>query len=281
MDTKETINDLITKATNGDNEALETVLLEVNDLVFNLSLRMLGTVDDAKDATQDILIRIMTNLASFRKESSFQTWVYRLATNYLINYKKSMFSKQTLDFDFYANDIKAGYIDNTDDLLMKLSEEELGQELKMSCTNVMLQCLDPQTRCIFILGTMFKVDSKVAGEILDMTPENYRQKLSRARRKMASFLGNYCGLTKTGNCNCNKRVGYAIKEHRINPQKLDFKGLEVLDKDILMSCKEAMEEIDELSATFEKFPHYKSSLEMKHFLQDLLESKHIKNIQSY
>lgn len=281
METKETINDLITRATMGDNKSLETVLLEVNDLVFNLSLRMLGTVDDAKDASQDILIRIMTNLASFRKESSFQTWVYRLATNYLINYKKSMFARQTLDFDFYANDIKAGYIDNTDDLLMKLSEEELSHELKMSCTNVMLQCLDPQTRCIFILGTMFKVDSKIAGEILDMTPENYRQKLSRARRKMASFLGEYCGLTKTGTCNCKKRVGYAIKEHRINPQKLDFRGLSILDSNILMSCKESMEEIDELSETFEKFPHYQSSLEVKQFIQNLLQSKPLKNIQSY
>ena len=64
----------------------------------------------------------------------------------------------------------------------------------MSCTNVMLQCLDGESRCIYILGTMFKADSRIAGEILGMTPEAYRQKLSRIRRKVAEFLKEYCGL---------------------------------------------------------------------------------------
>ena len=45
----------------------------------------------------------------------------------------------------------------------------LAEELKMSCTNVLLQCLDAESRCIFVLGTMFKLDSRIAGEILDMT----------------------------------------------------------------------------------------------------------------
>lgn len=280
MENKE-MNALITKAMNGNNQALESILMEVKDLVFNLSLRMLGSVVDAEDATQDILVKIMTNLATFRKESNFKTWVYRITSNYLIDYKKSMFAKHALDFDFYANDIKAGYVDNKEELLMGKSQEELGQELKMSCSNVMLQCLDPQTRCIFILGTMFKVDSKMAGEILGISPENYRQKLSRARRKMASFLATHCGLTETGYCCCENRVGYAIMQHRINPQKMEFKALKQLDQSILANCKETMEEIDELSVTFEKFPHYQSSLEVKNFLKQLLQSKQLKDIQSY
>jgi len=79
---------------------------------------------------------------------------------------------------------------------MGIEKEDLARELKMSCTNVMLQCLDAQSLCIFVLGTMFKIDSRVAGEILDMTPENYRQKLSRIKRKMAGFLSYHCGLRR-------------------------------------------------------------------------------------
>ena len=56
---------LITEAISGDKKALETLLCGVQDMVFNLSLRMLGMVHDAEDATQEILIKVMTHLSSF------------------------------------------------------------------------------------------------------------------------------------------------------------------------------------------------------------------------
>lgn len=277
---KQSIEVLIDKALEGNTNALEEILLEVKDLIYNLSLRMLGTSNDADDATQDILVRVMTNLASFRKESSFSTWVYRIAVNYLIDYKKSMFAQRPLDFEFYANDIKAGYVENTDELMLGVSKEELAQELKMSCTNVMLQCLDPQTRCIFILGTMFKIDSKMAGDILGISADNYRQKLSRARKKMASFLKEYCGLNG-GLCNCQNRIGYAILTHRLNPNHLEYKELKKLDDEVLLNVKTSMEQIDEYSTIFDELPKYQSKIEEKVFIEKLLQSEHIKNVQSY
>lgn len=277
---KQSIEVLIDKALEGNTNALEEILLEVKDLIYNLSLRMLGTSNDADDATQDILVRVMTNLASFRKESSFSTWVYRIAVNYLIDYKKSMFAQRPLDFEFYANDIKAGYVENTDELMLGVSKEELAQELKMSCTNVMLQCLDPQTRCIFILGTMFKIDSKMAGDILGMSADNYRQKLSRARKKMASFLKDYCGLNG-GLCNCQNRIGYAILTHRLNPNHLEYKELKKLDDEVLLNVKTSMEQIDEYSTIFDELPKYQSKIKEKVFIEKLLQSEHIKNVQSY
>lgn len=277
---KQSIEIFIDKALEGNTKALEEILLEVKDLIYNLSLRMLGTSNDADDATQDILVRVMTNLASFRKESSFSTWVYRIAVNYLIDYKKSMFAQRPLDFEFYANDIKAGYVENTDELMLGVSKEELAQELKMSCTNVMLQCLDPQTRCIFILGTMFKVDSKMAGDILGISADNYRQKLSRARKKMASFLKEYCGLNG-GLCNCQNRIGYAILTHRLNPNHLEYKELKKFDDEVLLNVKTSMEQIDEYSTIFDELPKYQSKVEAKVFIEKLLQSEHIKNVQSY
>ena len=83
------------------------------------------------------------------------------------------------------------------------AEKLLAEELKLSCTNVMLQCLDAESRCIFILGTMFGIDSRIAGEILGITADSYRQRLSRIRRKMADSLlfprpASYPGFRQAG-----------------------------------------------------------------------------------
>ena len=279
MNQQET-NRLIDLALDGNAEGLEQLLASVQDMVFNLSLRMLGTVPDAEDAAQDILVRIMTSLSTFRKESSFQTWVYRIATNYLINYKKSMFARQPLDFEFYGNDIKYAAVDETEQLVDEMTRETMAEELKMSCTNVMLECLDAESRCIFVLGTMFKVDSKIAGEILDMTAENYRQRLSRIRRKVGDFLAEYCGLSGSGCCSCKKRVGYAIAQHRINPERPDFLQLKPVDKGTMSEFKNEMEKLDELSLLFEELPDYQSPAAVKERISALIQSSQFQAIQS-
>ena len=195
MRTKENqeLSELIGQAAAGDKAALETVLAGVQDLVFNLSLRMLGTFHDAEDASQDILLKVMTHLSSFKGESAFTTWVFRIAVNHLKDYQKHMFAQFPLSFEFYGEDIRSGKIQDVPDLTQNAEKAILAEELKLSCTNVMLQCLDPVSRCIFILGTMFRVDSRIAGDILGITPEAYRQRLSRVRKKMAEFLSEYCG----------------------------------------------------------------------------------------
>lgn len=137
----------------------------------------------AQDAVQEIMIKIITQLSTFHKESAFSTWVYRIATNYLITCKKSMFAQQQLSFEYYGEDIHAGFVPNTESLTGGVDEGILAEELKLSCTNVMLQCLDAESRCIYVLGIMFKADSKVCGEILGITPDTFRQRLSRIQKK--------------------------------------------------------------------------------------------------
>lgn len=274
-------NEKIELALNGDKQALESLLVGVQDLVYNLSLRMLGSPHDAEDATQEILIKIMTSLSSFRKESAFSTWVYRIATNYLLNYKKSFLSKQPpLSFEFYGADIEAGFLKNNPGMMNGVDEEILTHELKMSCTNVMLQCFDPESRLIYILGIMFRVDSKISGEILGITPEAYRQRLSRIRQKMASFMKQYCGLTDSEKCNCQKRIGYAITNHRLNPANLEYHQLEEIDEVVAFDYLAAMEEMDAESAIFAKLPKYRSPKNTLNFLQKILSSQNMATIMN-
>ncbi len=260
--------DLVDKAVGGDKQALEELLLGVRDMVFNLSLRMLGNIHDAEDASQEIFVRIITRLSTFKKESAFSTWVYRVAANHLLNYKKSMFANlPPLSFEYYGADIDAGFIDPGGST-GGVDEGLLAEELKMSCTNVMLQCFDPTSRLIYVLGTMFNVDSRICGEILDITPEAYRQRLSRVRRRMASFMGEYCGLASSQKCDCKRRVGYAIKSRRLNPECLEYMALNPVEQS---EYTRAMEAMDAQSLIFAKLPRYGSPQAIKDFLSKVLQ----------
>ncbi len=277
--TNEELQALIDKAASGDKHALETLIAGVQDLVFNLSLRMLGTFADAEDATQDILLKMITHLSSFRGDSSFTTWVFQIAANHLKNYKKHMFARYPLSFEYYGNDIKNGAIQDVPDLTQNMEKEILAEELKLSCTNVMLQCLDVESRCIFILGTMFQIDSRIAGDILELTPEAYRQRLSRIRRKMADFLSEYCGEYGNGRCKCKDRINYAIESRRLNPTQLNYMTATEIPIQTLTDVKNAMEEIDDLSQDFSFCKPYRSPERIKHLIQEFLDSTQFSTIQ--
>ena len=270
---------LVHKATEGDKKALETLVADVQDIVFNLSLRMLGTFADAEDAAQDILLKMITHLSSFKGGSAFTTWVFSIAVNHLKNYKKHMFARYPLSFEYYGDDIENGKIQDVPDLTQNVEKDILAEELKMSCTNVMLQCLDAESRCIFILGTMFKIDSRIAGDILGMTPEAYRQRLSRVRKKMAEFLGQYCGEYGNGRCKCRDRVNYAIQSHRLNPLGLDYVAAAEIPVETMLDVKSAMEDIDDLSQDFSFCKPYQSSERTKHLIKEFLDSTQLSVIQ--
>src|SRR2546423_7011406 len=76
--------EMIHAATQGDLRAIDAVLSGIQPGIFNLAVRMLGNRDDAADATQEILLKVVTHLGGFRRESAFTTWVYQIARNHLL-----------------------------------------------------------------------------------------------------------------------------------------------------------------------------------------------------
>src|SRR2546425_11397490 len=97
-----TLEDLVLRAQDGDRGSLETIVIWIQDKVYGLALRMLWHPEDARDAAQEILIRIVTRLGSFRGESAFLTWVYQVAVNHLLSVRASRLEEQRLTFDLFA-----------------------------------------------------------------------------------------------------------------------------------------------------------------------------------
>ena len=168
--------DLVRRAAGGNREALESLIEGIQDKVYGLALRMLWHPEDARDATQEILLRVVTHLSSYRHESSFLTWVYRLATNALLNFRKSRLEHEAYDFERFGRELDQGLSESP-----SIENELLIEEIKIGCTLGMLTCLDRNHRLAYIIGEILEFDGAMAAEILEISPTSFRQRLSRAR----------------------------------------------------------------------------------------------------
>ncbi len=215
-----TLEDLVLRARDGDQASLETIVTRIQHKVYGLALRMLWHPEDARDAAQEILIRVVTRLGSFRGESAFLTWVYRVAVNHLLSARASRLEEQRLTFDLFAKDLDEGLLPAAEG-----SEDEalLLEEVKIGCTLGMLSCLDRPHRLAYILGEILEMDGREAAGILEIDQTTYRKRLSRARARIVAFMKAKCGLISPDRpCRCRRRVRYAVDRGRVDPGHLLF-----------------------------------------------------------
>jgi len=207
----------------GDKKSLEAVIGAIQKDIYSLALRFLWRPQDAEDATQEILIKVITNLGGFRGESGFKTWVYRIASNTLLSMKKQRMEQQAMTFAEFSEDLSQGLsvapVHNACDIDKVL----LLEEVKVGCTMAMLMCLDRKHRLAYILGDIVALDHHEAAMALEISPATYRKQLSRARHRIESVVISQCGLIDPENrCRCEKRVDTAIELGRVQPDKLLF-----------------------------------------------------------
>ncbi|HEY1406945.1 MAG TPA: RNA polymerase sigma factor [Spirochaetota bacterium] len=216
---------LVARAAGGDMQSLEELIGRHQSWIYNIVLRMVYDPVDAEDCTQEILIKIMTNLAGFAGRSAFRTWAYRIACNHVLNMKKSMREKGRFSsFDGYWEGIEnTPDADFPVDRRYSVDDEILVDEVRQECMMGMLVCLDREQRLVFILGALFKIKDVVACEILSISRANFRQKLSRARKQIFNFMNEKCGLINPQNpCLCKRKVKGMIAHGAIDPDKLRF-----------------------------------------------------------
>jgi RNA polymerase sigma-70 factor (TIGR02960 family) len=155
--------------------------------------RMLGSIDDADDAVQETFIRVWENWNSFRQESSYKTWVYRIASNLCLD-KLRQVKRRTrpVDFSDPATSIIApsetlpdsswvwpapAFSENPVDILIRKDTLQL-------CLITLLQTLPPRQRAVLLLKNVFEWSSKQIAETLRMSPAAVNSALQRARETM-------------------------------------------------------------------------------------------------
>jgi RNA polymerase sigma factor (sigma-70 family) len=176
----EPLEGLARRARAGDREALESLVSAIQDRIYGMALRMLWHPEDARDAAQEILLRIVTHLGTFRGTSSFATWTYRVAANYLLTARKSRLEERSYTFQRLGDELDEGL---SEDAARQASGEAalLLEEVKLGCTLAMLTCLDRPHRLAYILGEILEMDGGEAARVLGIGAAVFRKRLSRAR----------------------------------------------------------------------------------------------------
>lgn len=216
--------DLIEQAKRGSREALEKLVLRHQSWIYNIAVRMVFHAQDAEEVTQEVLIKAITRLSTFQGESQFRTWLYRITANHVLNMRRRGGEKVPQTFSSYAEAInETPDLDLPDPKSVLVEVPLLVEEAKISCTTGMLLCLDRKQRLIFTLGEIFGASDTVGSEILEMSAENFRQSLSRARRDLYRFMHGQCGLVNASNpCRCPKKTRGFIEAGHVDPGQLQF-----------------------------------------------------------
>jgi RNA polymerase sigma factor (sigma-70 family) len=216
--------ELVEQAKNGDCTALETLVLRHQAWIYNIAVRMVFQPHDAEEVTQEVLVKVITKLSTFQGESKFRTWLYRIAANHVLNMKRRRAENQVTTFAAYGAAIRnTPDLDLPDPKNVPVALPLLVEEAKNGCTMGMLLCLDRKQRLIFTLGEILGVSDSVGGEVLEMSAENFRQRLSRARRDLHNFMNDQCGLVNKNNaCRCPKKTRGFIEHGHVDPHHLLF-----------------------------------------------------------
>lgn len=219
-----TDTELIEQSKDGSQSALEKLVLRHQAWIYNIALRMVFHPHDAEEVTQEVLIKAITRLSTFNGESKFRTWLYRIAVNHVLNMKRRGGEVEKQTFSSYADAINATTdLDLPDPKSVPVEVPLLVEEAKICCTTGMLLCLDRHQRLVFVLGEIFGVTDTVGSEILEVTPDSFRQSLSRARRDLYQFMNNQCGLVNSANpCRCPKKTKGFIDAGHVDPSNMKF-----------------------------------------------------------
>ncbi len=214
---------LAARALDGDSAALDELCRELQDPIYRLALRMFSNPHDAADATQEALIRIITNLGSFEGRSKLTTWAYTVASRRFLRIAATATERSVAGPTEFGDWIDTHRAAPSAAQASSVEFDELCGDVRIACTYGMLLCLSRPVRLAYLLGDVIGFTDTEGADACEITAAAFRQRLSRARRTMRSVLAGRCGLVDPSNpCRCGQVVDASIQAGILDPQNPSF-----------------------------------------------------------
>ncbi len=179
-------DELIVRAGAGDEAAFEQLVVAYEKRIYNLTLRMTGSRDDAFDLTQETFLKAWHGISLFRFDSSFATWLCRIACNACTDHLRRQRRRRTVSLTELEDEsipYAAAVVSSTQDPA-GIAEEKLGREAVCEA----LGQLPPEFRMVLTLRALEELSYEEIGEALDLKPGTVKSRLARARQRMRLLL---------------------------------------------------------------------------------------------
>jgi RNA polymerase sigma factor (sigma-70 family) len=205
--TDASLEDLRVRALDGDRAALSSLCAALGARLFPLALRVLGDIRDAEDATQDILVKIVTHLAQFEGRSQLSTWAHTIAIRHLRGARASRAETRALDAETFAALLDQGIAFGAQSPAPTPEDRLLLDEVRLSCTQGMLLTLEREERLALVLVELLGFDAAEGAALCEDSHAAFRQRLSRARARLGTFLRAHCGVVNDdAACRCARQL---------------------------------------------------------------------------
>ena len=197
--THEEEKSVIDRIKSGDINAYEILVTEYEKNVYNLALRMTSNPEDAADMTQEAFIKAYSSLDSFRGDSKFSVWLYRIVSNVCLDFLRRQKRRPSVSLSVEDDDGETAELDIPDESLSphavlesRLTREALGRGLKS---------LNPAQRQILLMRELQGMSYDEISEALDLEAGTVKSRIFRARKKLCAFLlkdGNIPDFVSSG-----------------------------------------------------------------------------------
>jgi len=178
--------DLISKFKDGDASAFEEIVSKYQDKVYNLCRYMLGNADDAEDAAQDVFLKAYRALPKFLPDASLYTWLYRIATNTCIDYKKKPIFESLFGDSGEGERLIHDRASDAPSPEKLYQSKQIGQALQES-----LGKLSPKLRAIIILKEIEELSYEEIADTLEISIGTVKSRIARAREELQKLMQKF------------------------------------------------------------------------------------------
>ena len=190
---------IVRKVLGGDANAFETLVLEYEKNVYNIALRMTGNSEDAADMTQEAFIKAYNSLQSFRGDSKFSVWLYRIVSNVCLDFLRSKNRRPTVSLSVEDDDGEDAQLDVADE--SQSPELLLDRKLMRDSVRRGLDSLPPDYRQILLLREIQGLSYDEIAQALSLEVGTVKSRIFRARKRLCTFLiddGNISDFSSSG-----------------------------------------------------------------------------------
>ena len=190
---------IVRKVLGGDANAFETLVLEYEKNVYNIALRMTGNSEDAADMTQEAFIKAYNSLQSFRGDSKFSVWRYRIVSNVCLDFLRSKNRRPTVSLSVEDDDGEDAQLDVADE--SQSPELLLDRKLTRDSVRRGLDSLPPDYRQILLLREIQGLSYDEIAQALSLEVGTVKSRIFRARKRLCNFLiddGNISDFSSSG-----------------------------------------------------------------------------------